>query len=528
MFERLNCSTFYKRMLYFGGLKFNLIPNMPSKKKTAVKSAKVVKKVKVSKGTKVVKNSMRKTSKWFYALMILVVLVLVVIRSFPYLLHGPFGFGYDTGIYKKTFEGMTSFSAVLSSQVYFLPSLIAYLFNLLHLPMDILLYYVYILFSCLIAWPLYLLTREFFGKIAGVVAVAIFAISYVQVFASEYYLFKAMIGAFFMLFGFYYYVKKSNWFYVFSVLLALTQLPQFLILLAGTGVASVFEFGKNKRFVLGLWGFMIAGVLAVFLLTPQHLINGWLAVYGALNHLPNNANQVGSFMNPMEFLFRESVILAMALAGFIISCRKKGLLSLQIAVVVLGIIIFCKLFFQNRFVVEMGLLLIPFAAGLVAYFYERYLARKKILVVISVVVLLVIIGLATKFHYQTTYPALNKDEQWALNVINDKTDGKYVLVSNSYYAPWMYGFSNKITLAPGIFESVWELPDWVKFIKAPKVEKARTLIDLANHYGKIYLFEGARQNRSMYQEASPLIKRIFDINGVVIYEISPSPSLSAL
>jgi hypothetical protein len=462
-------------------------------------------------------------NKWFYGLLILTAIVLIAIRSFPYILHGSFGFGYDTGIYKKVFEGLTNFMMIFKSEIYVLPAFLAYVFNLLHIPLSLLLYYAYILFSVLIAWPLYLLTKEFFGKIAALVAVLLFTISYVQVFASEYYFFKGMLGAVFMLFGFLYFVRKSYKFYIFAILLALTQLPQFLILLVGTGIASLFEWKKNKKFhLIGLLAIVFAFVLLA-ILTPRHLVNAWNIVFNFVQSKPYFDPHVhGSFMSFMEFLYRESWILVMSVIGFIFAYKKKGSTALQVAVVFLIVVVAAGLFFERRYVIELGLLLIPYGGYLISLIYEKWFGSKtgKIF---AVCVFLLILTVGTVYHFKTTYPAVNKDEQWALEVISAKKDGNYVLVTNSFYAPWAYGFTNKIALAPGIFASVWDFDTWTKYIQAPLVEQSQMLIDVANKYGKVYLFEGIKQKNRGFEKQSPLIKKVYDINGARVYKISPSP-----
>ena len=153
--------------------------------------------------------------------------------------------------------------------------------------------------------------------------------------------------------------------------------------------------------------------------------------------------------------------------------------------------------------------------------YEKWFGSKGgKAFAITIFLLVLIVG--TSYHYRTTYPAVNKDEKWALEVISAKKDSNYILVTNSYYAPWAYGFTGKIALAPGIFTSVWDYYTWGKYVQAPVVEQVKMLIDVANKYGKVYLFEGIKQKNRKFEKQSPLIKKIYDINGARVYQISPS------
>ncbi|MDD3861708.1 MAG: hypothetical protein PHP74_02355 [Candidatus Gracilibacteria bacterium] len=461
---------------------------------------------------------------WFYALMGFVAVVLIAIRAFPYILHGPFGFGYDTGIYKKVFEEMTSFFDIFSSQIYVLPAGLAYLFNLLHIPSGFLLYFSYILFSVLIAWPLYLLTKEFFGKTAGLVAVAIFAVSYVQVFASVFYLFKEMLGAVFMLFGFLYYARKSRLFYLFAILLVFTQLPLFLVLAVGTGLSMIVNFKKDLKFNLKAFGIVVLGLLFLAVFTPSHLIVAWDVVTGAFINSSSgfSPHQSGSFISIKEFIYREWLFLGLGVLGFIFAIREKKLLFLNFAVVFLAAVVFFELFFERRFVIPLSLLSIPYAGYFVSVVYEKFLKKYSVLKYLAVIVFVLIILIATRFHYRTTYPALNAEEQWALQTLIDKADTEYVMATNSYYAPWLYGFSGKTTLAPGIFISPWDIQKWNEYNAGSNVVRSNMLIKVANEYGKFYVLEGVRQPYTRADKGSPLIKRIFDVNGARIYEVSPS------
>lgn len=459
---------------------------------------------------------------WFYILFGVLFLILLVNRSFPYISYGPFGFGYDTGIYKKTFEEIKNFSDIFSSAVDIFPSFLAYVSNKLNLPIFWLLYYFHILISAFIAIPLYLLTKEYFGKYAGIAVIAIFTVSYVQVLASEFYLYKAVLGSFLMLFAFYFYSKKSYKFYIFAFLLALTQLPQLLLLCFGIGIATIVGGKKDFKFnLIGFFTLLIAlGILLIF--KAEYLFGAVNVVLSSLNvQNTMNSHQTGLFMTLPAYLHRSYIILGCGIMGFILSIKQwRKIILLQTSMAFVFIIVFLKLFFQNRFIVELDLLLIPFAAYFLVYLVQKYL--KKIYVKIVLGLFLIVISVfLSHWYYKTTFPALTVYEVWAIDVLNERTDSEYNMVINTLYAPWLYGFSNKITLAPGIFESVWDYDQWVKYISASEEECAQMLIDITEKYGKYYLFVGSREPHPAVEQKSDKIKKIFDVYGATIYEISP-------
>ncbi|MCX6733872.1 MAG: hypothetical protein NTX63_03585 [Candidatus Peregrinibacteria bacterium] len=456
----------------------------------------------------------------FAILFAFLLLFLAIVRSVPYFLHGPFGFGYDTGIYKKSFEDIKNFSDIFRSQVYLFPSFLAYLMNVLHIPMGFLLYGVHIFMSIFIAIPLYLLTKQYFGRHAGVLAVALFTVSYVQVFASEFYLFKAVMGAVFMLYAFLYFTRKSNLFYLFAGLLALTQLPQLVLLVFGIAVASLVDWKKNLKFnLIGFW-VVICALLLIFVLAPQQITEGWDVVMARLSgKISFDAHQAGLFMPFREFFVREFLLVIFGVLGVAFSVRRKEVLPLIAALIFVSSVVIGKVFFENRFVMEMELLLTPFAAFMIVKTFGKIFVRKYMKIV-SVILIVFFVSIYTLFYVSTTYPALTRNEVTAVKILQDKHDIPYVFVTNTTYAPWMYGFSGKEVLAPGIFNSVWNFGEFLAYQQSSKVEKTQKLLNLARKYGPYYYFEGERQESDNLTGSSPFIVEILQLGKARLFTVS--------
>jgi len=491
--------------------------------------------------------------------------LLLFSRAIPFILHGPFGFGYDTGIYKHIFDNITSLSQVLTSEIYPLPAFLAYITNTLNLPIDILIYYSYILFGVAIAIPLYILTKNHFGKTAGLIAVAIFTVSHVQSLASQIYLFKAEFGAIFMLFAFHYYARRSWKFYSFTFLLALTQLPQLLILAIAVGISTLINIKKEFKYHATLIGVAVGAFLFLLIFTPQHIINGFAFVRDAMfGEARVDSLQVGYLMTISEFLKKEIIIILLAVTGLAILVKNSlkkllkkssdgiedgfatALLPLYIAILFLSIIVFGKLFFERRYIMELDLFLIPFAAyALVAGYnwvikeleYENEVrsintadSSKKVNLattfkVACVAILCAITVGSTCYYYFTVTPSLTVEEQSALKFIGRKTDVSYAMVTNGMIAPWVYGFSGKETLAPGIFTSVMDYDQFTKYhATTESAEKLAMLTDIAGKYGDFYLLVGAGQTKEqnlLNQEKSG-IDRSFHKGNVTVYKLSAS------
>lgn len=462
--------------------------------------------------------------KGFVVLFAILLVILTIGRVAPYFLHGPFGFGYDTGIYKKSFEDIKQFSDIFTSQIYLFPSFLAYVMNLLHIPMGFLLYGVHMFMSIFIAVPLYLLTKEYFGKYAGAVAIAFFTISYVQVFASEFYLYKAVMGAVFMLYAFLYFARKSYWFYVFAGLLALTQLPQLVLLIFGVAVASIFGWKKNLTFNLVGLGIMVLALVFIFIFAPQQIVNGWdIFMARFAGKVSFDAHQSGLFMSFKEFVLREIVMVVLGLLGVILSFRKREVLPLLSALVFVSVVVIGKIFFEDRFVMEMELLLIPFASFGLVRIFDRILVKRYVKIIFSVLLVGAVVFFTT-YYVSTTYSALTRNEITAMKILEKQKDISHVFVTNTIYAPWVYGFSGKEVLAPGIFNSVWGFDEFVAYQKAPRVEKLQKLLNIARKYGAYYYYVGERQADENLKGASPYIVEVLQLGGAKLYKVT-SPSL---
>ncbi len=448
--------------------------------------------------------------------------IILINRSFPYLLFGPFGFGYDTGIYKKTFEGLTSFGSVFHSQIDLFPSFLGYLFNVLSIPTSFLLYHFYILASACIAIPLYLLTKTYFEKKTAIVAIAIFSFSYIQIFASEFYLFKAMLGAIFMLLAFLFYEKKSYLFYLFALLLALTELPQFLLLAVGVLVATCFNFKKHLKF--HLVGAIIAavGALIILIFSPTHIYAAIDVVISSLKGIKRlDAHYTGLFLTPEAYLQKATILPFLGTIGLILCLIKKKSKTILVSssLIFVTIVVVFKIFFQNRYVIEMDLLFIPFTAYFLVYFFEKFL-KPKTLTMAGSAFLIIISLILTVQNYQKTRPVLNANEVKAVEFVKAQTDAQYVMVTDTFYGPWFYGFSEKITLAPGMLESVWNFETFNQYMTAPAEVKTKMLLDISKKYGTYYLFLGSTDKDQNFSKYSEKAQKVLDLPKAVVYKIS--------
>jgi len=319
-----------------------------------------------------------------------------------------------------------------------------------------------------------------------------------------------------MLFAFHYYARRSWKFYPFTFLLALTQLPQLLILTVAIGISTFVNIKKEFKYHVTLIGVAVGAFLFLLILTPQHITNGLAFVRDAMfGEARVDSLQVGYLMTISEFIKKEFIIILLGITGLVLSIKnslknplKNALLPLYIAILFLSIVVFGKLFFERRYIMELDLLILPFAAYALATGYEwvvkelefekTHSGNNKLVkgFKIACIVIMFIVPIAFGIYRFVTFtPSLTTSEQKALKFIANQPDTNYAMVTNGMIAPWVYGFSGKETLAPGIFTSAMDYEQFKTYHSSKAEEKASILQGVANKYGDFYLFVGESQRK---------------------------------
>lgn len=450
-----------------------------------------------------------------YLLLGLLFTVLIVSRIWSYWNFGEFGFGFDYGIYKAEFERLNSFKDVLAQQIYFLPSFLALVFNKLGLPLAIYMDYFYLFCSISIGGVISFIAYKKWGYLAAVLALGFFTVSFAQLYGSQFYIFKAILGAPFFLLGFYLYSIKSYWFLLAFSVLALIQLPQALVLGVASFVSSFFDFSKNRKFVTKLWlVYILVGILFLVIFRDQLLAAVNLVVSAIMNVETVEKHQSGLFITFAEYFYSSYWILLPGLSGLITAFlkNKKENLVYFVGILFLLIVIGFKLFFEERYIFELDLLLLLFAA----YFVFEILSGGRKIVKFSAWLILIVGFLYLNFYnLVSARPTLTDAEVWAIESIKENQTVDRVLVVNSFYATWMYGFSDKIVMSPGMFENVWSYDEYVSFISNP-MNHMPELKRIHSAYGDYLLFLGVRDTKLLL-DLNANIKPVFNFNQVEVY-----------
>jgi hypothetical protein len=153
--------------------------------------------------------------------------------------------------------------------------------------------------------------------------------------------------------------------------------------------------------------------------------------------------------------------------------------------VTLPIIVF-NFFFSHRFIPFADIFLILLSGyGVVSLF-----KGKRILSIIYAGLLVIFIIV---FIRQTAKPWIFPDELREIQMLSETEPEAYVLATDPEYTPWIFGWSNRKTIAPGYgeYDIYWTEADWRKFwaVNNRETEKG-LLLKLPN---PLYIYHGDKR-----------------------------------
>jgi len=377
--------------------------------------------------------------------------------------YGMAGFGYDTGIYRHHILGYFNspgvipfgFSAFSNWLMLFGDSVYTIMFGW------------YLLISVFILLALYIVVKKYFqSALVALLAVLLFVSSIVQFEFFWWYYYRQFLTLFFILLAFLFIHYRS--YLLILILLAIGIIhPLSLIPLGLSLIVYLFFADKKTRKFL-----FISGGTSFILL----LVLNWreLLVYAQdflhYRGLAENFAQAGyheftgQFIGWGDWLRYSAFYLPFGLVGLVRYFKKQKLLTIFLLVNIL--LILFKMVFYRRFFVFVDLALIIFVAVFLRDVWEKVRGKKhRLLIHIGIVLLVVVcLGRAT-IHVVNKKPLIYPAELESIKSIPDLvTDSDYIVSINSKYSPWLYGYSDKKVIAPGLFEyNQWNKEEWNKF-----------------------------------------------------------------
>jgi uncharacterized membrane protein len=103
---------------------------------------------------------------------------------------------------------------------------------------------------------------------------------------------------------------------------------------------------------------------------------------------------------------------------------------------------------------------------------------------------------------------------------NFTENNSLVMATTSSYSPWVIGYSNRTTIAPGLFDyDKWSKDDWIKFWSAGSAAEINPLMDV---YDKpLYVFIGKHPSSSIINPqkfSDACFIKAFEDDGGILYK----------
>lgn len=432
-----------------------------------------------------------------YAVVIIVLIVLFVfiVRVIPYS-NNSVPLGYDPGIYKyamDTYIGslpqIPERDLPLWIKVTFEQGILV-LMDVMHIftsitPQDSFLYLMPF-FCAILVLPVFILTRAIFNESAALIASILYAVSYTQYTAFTYLYFKNILGLFFLLLAIYALEKKKYILLgIMYAALGIYHRPEFLLF----SLILIPYFIKNRS-----KGIISATLIAAILILPfwfERFIMNLEMISGVgqtlISSLQGETIGGGTFFGPDEYKWFSLAYLPFGLIGILYLLVQKKWNALLFYLLINGAIVVFKLFFYNRLIISLDIVLIILAS---AGIYHAFLKSKDVprYVTVAAVCLLVFAsGIITLESAYTSKPLINEKQLDAVGWISSNTPPDSYVLATSYDAPWVLGWSNRKVLAPGMFE--WDnsgKEKWLKFLATNDSSEAENF--LKKHDAKVYIF----------------------------------------
>jgi asparagine N-glycosylation enzyme membrane subunit Stt3 len=377
--------------------------------------------------------------------------------------------------------------------------------------------YLFPFLGALLVFPVFMVTRNIFGQRAGIIAAALYAISYTQYQVFTYFYLKNVLGLLFLLLAIYALDKEK---YVLMALmfaaLGIFHRPEFLLF---TLILVPFFLLHRRREIL-------YAVLGTIILVIPFWVTRWGINWGVLSGVVKTAVtniQTGGGLGGGTFFDFDTytklaiAYLPFALIGGIYLAIKRNWNSVFFFLIISAIIVIARLFFFNRFIIPLDIAVMVMAAVGIDY---TLLNRERVwrTVGIGAGIILLAAALTPTIHaIIDTEPLITEEQLEAVEWLADNTEDNAFVLATTNDAPWVLGWSERKVIAPGLFEwDLYEKEEWEIFFNTDDPEIAEQFLD--RYDSPVYIYYSF--NPSNYLGLEKFQGQYFQIlynNGAVIY-----------
>ncbi len=446
--------------------------------------------------------------------------------------------GYDPGLYKAVFDAYIHALPNVPEttlphwmrQVYEqgLPMLTTHLHVMAGVSPDGFLRYFLPAISAAVVLPLYLVTKDAFGRRAALLTALLYAVSYTQLFTFGLMYLKNVVALFLLLLALHALQHRRLW--LFGLLLGgvgLYHRPTFLV---AALILVAYLLVTRQREVLppiGLAGLMVVPLLLLRWQENWALVQGALA--GSASVASGGTAAGGTFMEISQYQLASLGYQPFALVAVMyLVARRQWPLPLLWMVACAALVGF-QLFFFKRDLIPLDLAMLMLAGkGLDLTFFTGRQGAWTLLSGGLVLLLLIGISVPSWRYTQEAHPMLTPEQLAAIEWINQETPAGAVVLASAYDAPWVAGWSGRDVIAPGQFDLSPQSQDqWLAFLQSDNAQAAASFL---SSYGQpaLYVYDSGDPNSYMAigKFQGPFFKLVHTEGPAQIWQLTSSAGLS--
>lgn len=370
------------------------------------------------------------------------------------------------------------------------------IFLKLGLPVDWLVGWIWNMFPVVLAVALALVVRRKHGNHAAVFTLlaALMSVAYFDGFAAMYW--KAYASLFWMVLA-YDALDRRSWLSVPLGILAVATHHQTGLLFGLAFMAWIalplLPFSHSTERVLdprmGLRRILMIAGFGLIILVAGLLMYLPVWTEAVAQHLPalfgRGEVASGSFPAASFYLRTQGILLAAGAYGLYLNIRRERWTLWQLSVLWCLVFVVFRLLFYRRFFLQLDFFLMPFAGIGMAHLWKAYpqISYRGVFVVLCAIQLFIM-----QQSMATRGPIVDRETFDAVIAARDIVpDEGYILALENESAVVLRGWlTDKHVGGPGLFESVWALPEWEVFLLGTQEERALMLSRLP--YRPVYIF----------------------------------------
>ncbi|MBR9705670.1 hypothetical protein GOV14_01420 [Candidatus Pacearchaeota archaeon] len=448
-------------------------------------------------------------NKRLYALLFVLALVIIfALRIIPYT-NNSVPFSYDYGIYKYGIESFAKngFKVVSWVKLTFSPAFLS-LTKILSffVSSKTILIDFFILINLIFGLSIYLVVRQHFGKVAALISFILYAASIIQYKAFTFLYYNSIIALTFLLLSVYFFKRKKRFLFIlFFALTGAFHLPTFFVYFLSYIALVTFIFINGKKHQKSEIKKELLDLLYIFVLTVifylgffstgiKPLINPSLSTF---SNEPGSS--FGSFVSFFQYSYSTLFYLPFAILGFFYVTKRKNFNLLFFMTIISFILVYTQLFFYKRFIIHLDLMFI-ILSSLGFLFVIR---RSKVL---GTFIMIAMIGSSMFVTYdfaKNLESPVTPEEFNLIKKFSLTEENAFVMTTSSKYAPYLLSYSNRKTIAPGLFGDDHTKSDWQDFLNSKDLTEIKQFLDSyrkhpqTNQNYPLYIFLSRSQNDNL-------------------------------